>query len=238
MILITRPKDQSRNLKSNLEKKGHDIFQEGFYKIQYLKQQVSHDPNTYYIFSSVHSVISLKKNNQILKFRNSNILVIGLQVKKLLKEYGCKNFKIVTPDSTSMLKIISSTKYKKKNYTYFCSNIINDEFFNEVRKKKINIRKEVVYKTIGIDTLTKKLIESFQLNKIKGVIFYSQLSVKIYIKLLKKYKIFSNSKSINVYCLSERVAKPLRNKNFDKIYIAKNPNERSLISAIKKNHYY
>ena len=213
MILITRPKDQSRNLKSNLEKKGHDIFQEGFYKIQYLKQQVSHDPNTYYIFSSIHSVISLKKNNQILKFRNSNILVIGLQVKKLLKEL-------------------------KKNYTYFCSNIINDEFFNEVRKKKINIRKEVVYKTIGIDTLTKKLIESFQLNKIKGVIFYSQLSVKIYIKLLKKYKIFSNSKSINIYCLSERVAKPLRNKNFDKVYVAKNPNERSLISAIKKNQYY
>tara|TARA_B100000989_G_C19517730_1_gene462546 strand:+ start:265 stop:975 length:711 start_codon:yes stop_codon:yes gene_type:complete len=234
MILITRPKDLSTNLKFKLEKKGYNVFQESFYKHQYLKKQIYNNPNTYYIFPSIHSVKSLIKSNQISKFRNSNILAIGKQVKKILKESGCKNITATFQDSSAMLKVICSFKNKRKEYIYLCSNIINEAFFTEAYKKKINIKKKIVYKTIGIQTLTKKLIESFRLNKINGVVFYSQFSVKIYIKLLAKYKVIPNSKSIEIYCLSERVAEPLRYKNIDNIYISKKPNEQSLISTIKK----
>ncbi|MDC3111206.1 uroporphyrinogen-III synthase [Pelagibacteraceae bacterium] len=238
MILITRPKEQSINLKYNLEKKGYNVFQESFYKLQYLKKQISYDPNIYYIFPSIHAVKSLKKSNQILKFKNSNMLVIGEQVKKLLKASGCKNIIVITPDSSAMLKIMSSSKYNKKKYIYLCSNIINEDFFTKAYKKKINIQKKIVYKTVGVKNITKKLIESFELNKIKGVVFYSQFSVEIYIKLLAKYKVITNSKSIKAYCLSERIAKPLRYKNIDDIYVSKKPDERSLISTIKKRHFY
>ena len=237
MILITRPKNQSINLKSALEKKGYDVFQESFYKIQYLKKHISYDPNAYYIFPSIHSVQSLIKSNQISKFRNFNILAIGKQVKKKLKESGCKNFTASSQDSSSMLKIMCSPDNKRKEYIYLCSNIVNEEFFTEAYKKKINIKKKIVYKTIGMKTLTKKLIESFQHNKINGVVFYSQFSVKIYLKLLAKYKAILNSQTLEVYCLSERVAKPLIHKNIDNIHVSKKPNERSLISTIKKRHF-
>ena len=237
MILITRPKDQSINLKSQLEKKGYNVYQESFYKFQYLKKQISYDKNVYYIFPSIHSVQSLIKNNQISKFRNFNILAIGKKVKKKLRESGCKNFTASTHDSSSMVKIMSSSDNKRKEYIYLCSNIINEEFFIEAYKKKINIKKKIVYKTIGAKTLTKKLIESFQHNKISGIVFYSQFSVKIYLKLLAKYKIKHNSKSLEVYCLSERIAKPLRHKNIDNIHVCKKPNEQSLVSTIKKIHF-
>tara|TARA_Y200000002_G_C22630815_1_gene642403 strand:+ start:719 stop:1441 length:723 start_codon:yes stop_codon:yes gene_type:complete len=237
MILITRPKAQITNLESKLQAKGYSTFQESFYTLRYFKRNVSCDPNVNYIFSSIHSVKSLKKNRQINKFKNANIIVIGQKVKKVLEECGCKNFIAIVPDSLALFKIICSLDYSKRKYIYFCSNITNEDFFTKAYKNKINIKKKIVYKTIGIKKLTNELIKLFQLNKISAVIFYSQLSAKIYARLLSKYKILSNAKQIQIYCLSDRVAQPLRVKRLGKIHVAKKPNELSLIASIKKNHF-
>ena len=52
----------------------------------------------------------------------------------------------------------------------------------------------------------------------------------------KKYRIFPNAKTLHIYCISDRVAKPLRKKNFNYVYVAKKPNQKSLIATIKITH--
>ena len=54
---------------------------------------------------------------------------------------------------------------------------------------------------------------------------------------MHKYKILPNTRQLNVFCISERVAKPLRDKKFTNIYIAKKPMEQSIIAMIKKTHF-
>ena len=229
MILITRPKAQSKNLQLKLKSNDYDTFQESFYSFTYYRRKVACNANEYYIFPSINSVESLKKNRQISKFRNANILAIGLQVKKILIKSGCRNLIVTTPDSKSMLKIINSPKLKNKSFTYLSSNVVNEDFFTEAHKKKI------IYKTISIKSLSNKLIGYFKLKKVKGVVFYSQLSVKIFIHLINKYKILSNVKQLHIFCLSERVARPLKEYKFNRVYIAKQPNELSIVSLIKKS---
>ena len=137
MILITRPKAQSKNLRLKLKSNDYDTFQESFYSFTYYQRKVACNANEYYIFPSINSVESLKKNRQISKFRNANILAIGLQVKKILIKSGCKNPIVTTPDSKSMLKIINSPKLKNKSFTYLSSNVVNEDFFIEPNKKKL-----------------------------------------------------------------------------------------------------
>ena len=235
MILITRPKAQSKNLQLKLKSNDYDTFQEGFYSFKYYRRKVSCQIDEYYIFPSINSVESLKKNRQISKFRNANILAIGLQVKKILIKSGCRNLIVTTPDSKSMLKIINSPKLKNKSFTYLSSNVVNEDFFIEAHKKKLKIKKKIIYKTISIKSMSNKLIGYFKLKKVKGVVFYSQLSVKIFIHLINKYKILSNVKQLHIFCLSERVARPLKEYKFNRVYIAKQPNELSIVSLIKKS---
>ncbi len=237
MILITRPKAQSINLNSKLKSRGYNTFQESFYNIKYLKKKVSYEPYVYYIFASIHSVKSLKKNKQIFKFKDAKIIAVGKQVKKILKDFGCKNLIITAPDSSSLLEVICSPDYKKKCFTYFCSNFVNEDFFVDANKKKLKIKKSIVYKTQGTKTWTKKLINYFRINKITGVTLYSQLSVRIFLSLLTKYQILNVTKHIHIYCISERVAKPLKKSHFGNIHIAKHPNEQSLIGTVKKTHF-
>ena len=142
---------------------------------------------------------------------------------------------MTTPDSKSMLKIINTPKLKNKSFTYLSSNVFNEDFFNEAHKKKLKIKKKVIYKTISIKTLSNKLIKYFKLKKVKGVVFYSQLPVRVFISLINKYKILSNAKTLHIFCISERVARPLKEQKFNKVYVAKQPNELSIVSLIKKS---
>jgi len=235
MILITRPKAQSKNLRLKLKLNDYATIEESFYSFKYYRRKVSCHANEYYIFPSINSVESLKKNRQISKFRNANILAIGSQVKKILIKSGCKNLIVTTPDSKSMLKIINSPKLKNKSFTYLSSNIVNEDFFIEAHKKKLEIKKKIIYKTISIKTFSNKLIGYFKLKKVKGIVFYSQLSVKIFIHLINKYKIFSNVKQLHIFCISERVARSLKEQKFNRVYVAKQPNELSIVSLIKKS---
>ena len=235
MILITRPKAQSKNLRLNLKLNDYATIQESFYSFKYYRRKVSCHANEYYIFPSINSVESLKKSRQICKFRNANILAIGLQVKKILIKSGCKNLIVTTPDSKSMLKIINSPKLKNKSFTYLSSNVVNEDFFIEAHKKKLKIKKKVIYKTISIKSMSNKLIGYFKLKKVKGVVFYSQLSVKIFIHLINKYKILSNVKQLHIFCISERVARSLKEHKFNRVHVAKQPNELSIVSLIKKS---
>ena len=50
MILITRPKEQSKNLETILDLKGYETYLESLYQIKYLKTKISHNKNNYYIF--------------------------------------------------------------------------------------------------------------------------------------------------------------------------------------------
>ena len=201
----------------------------------YYKRKIFFDPNKYYIFPSINAVKSLAENKQIYKFRNANILVIGLQVKRTLEKAGCKKIIATAKDSSSMLKTIYLLNLKNKNFIYLCSNFINEEFLISAIKKKIKIKKKLVYKTIVINTFSRKLYKYLNLNKISGVVFYSHLSARVFLDIARKKNIEINKNNLNCYCISRRVANPLINMNFKKIYVAKYPNEESIIASIKKS---
>ena len=235
MILITRPKGQSKKLKLKLTTRGFKIFQESFYSFKYYKKKVSYKKTNYYIFPSIHAVNSLKKNKQITKFKDAKIFVIGQQVNKALVASGCKNIISIFHDGKTLLKTLQSYPKKDDKFIYFCSNIVNEDFFIKANKQKINIKKIRVYKTIAIKSFTKKLNDSFALNNITGITFYSKLAVDTFLALASKDKILKKAKKLPVYCISYRVAKPLIHKQFKSVHVAKQPNESDLIKSINSN---
>lgn len=238
MILITRPKEQSKNLKLKLSAKGYKIFQESFYSFKYYKKNVSCSKTNYYIFSSIHAVYSLKKNKQIYKFKDTKIFAIGLHVSKALADAGCKNIIVTSKDGITLLKNIKNFKVEKNRFIYFSSNIVNEDFFVEANKLKMNIKKIAVYKTIPIKKFTKKLSDSLLFGNISAVTFYSKFSVETFLKLTSRYKISKQIKWLPMYCISDRVAQPLVRKKYNQVYIAKQPSEKSLIACIKKAHFH
>ena len=237
MILITRPKEQAKDLRLTFASKGYKVFQESLYSIEYLKRKVFYNKDSYYIFPSIHSVKSLVKNKQIYKFINANIFAIGKKVKQELINSGCKKILATTIDSKTLVTTLSSHKFNKVKLVYLCSNVVNSDFFNDAKKYKLSVKKTTIYKTRPVKKFTKKLIYYLSANKILGITLYSKLSVETFLSLLTKYKILYKFKKTPMYCISERVAKLLRQKNFKYIYVASKPNQKSLVNTVKRSHF-
>ena len=237
MILITRPKEQSKNLKSILNSKGYKTCLESLYKIKYLKKKIYYDKDNYYIFPSIHSVKSLIKSKQIKNFRDANILVIGYKVKQALIRAGCKKIKLTLNDSDTLIRKIDTTKFKNQKFVYLCSNIINKDFLKKINNYQISFQTKIIYKTIPVSKFQKKIIKNLQLGNISGATFLSKLAADTFLNLSSRYSCLRYAKNINIYCISERVAAPFIQKSFMSVYIASKPNEDALIKSIKQRHF-
>tara|TARA_B110000444_G_scaffold227981_1_gene233469 strand:- start:3931 stop:4647 length:717 start_codon:yes stop_codon:yes gene_type:complete len=234
MILITRPKDQSKELIKELNSKGIKTIKESLYSIRYYNKKISYDKNLYYIFTSIHAVESLIKNKEIYKLKNAKILAIGQKVKDALKIAGCKKILVNSEDSNSLIKILNKSKYIKCSFIYFCSNVVNEDFFKKLKVNKIDINRQIIYQTIPRKCFTKSLINNLKSGKIKAATFYSYLAAQTFISLLSNYRMNLLIKDTQIFCLSKRIAVPFRKKKFAQIYVSPKPNQPSLIVLITK----
>ena len=237
MILITRPKEQSKNLETVLNLKGYKTYLESLYKIKYLKKKVFYNKNNHYIFPSIHSVQSLINSKQIKNFREANILAIGKKVKQKLINAGCKKIIATFNNSNALIDKIKKNKSTNCSFVYLCSNIINEDFLKQTDRYQVKLQKKIIYKTIPVLKFQKKIIKDLKLGNISGATFLSKLASDTFLSLLSRHNCLSASKNINIYCISQRVAAPFIQKRFSSVYISPKPNEDALIQSIKKRHF-
>jgi uroporphyrinogen-III synthase len=237
MILITRPKEQSKNLETVLNLKGYKTYLESLYKIKYLKKKVFYNKNNHYIFPSVHSVQSLINSKQIKKFQEANIIAIGNKVKQALINVGCTKIILTSIDSDTLVKKINKTNFRNYNFIYLCSNIVNTEFLKKTEKYQISIKIKIIYKTIPSIKFQNKLINNLKLGNISGATFLSKLAADTFLCILIRYNCLIIAKEMPIYCISKRVAASFKKANFKFVYIASMPNENALIKSIKKRHF-
>ena len=235
MILITRPKEQSKDLKLLLDARGYKTFLESLYKIKYYKNKITYNKNIYYIFPSINSVQSLINSKQINKFQEAKILAIGNKVKTALKKSGCKIFIKTAEDSSKLITFLKKSKFKDSKFIYLGGNITNNDFFEKLNKYNISFEKKVIYKTIPRSTLTNRLVKKIEFDEVKAVSFYSLLATETFLKLLAEQKIKLSRSRVKFFCISKRVAMPLRNNKFKLIYIADKPNQTAIIKSIQKH---
>ena len=235
MILITRPKEQSKDLKLLLDARGYKTFLESLYNIKYYKNKVTYNRDAYYIFPSINSVQSLINSKQINKFQEAKILVIGIKVKTALKKLGCKIFIKTVEDSSELITFLKKSKLKDSKFIYLGGNITNNDFFEKLNNNNINFEKKVIYKTIPRLRLTNRLVKKIEFYEVKAVLLYSLLATETFLKLLSEQKIKLSRSKVKFFCISKRVATPLRNNKFKLTYIADKPNQKAIIKSIQKN---
>lgn len=234
MILITRPKSQSQELTRELNSKGIKIIQESLYSIRYYNKKISYNKNLHYIFPSIHALQSLIKNKEIYKLRNAKILAIGQKVKDALKAAGCKKILVTSEDSNSLIKILNKSKYIKCSFIYFCSNVVNEDFFKKLKINKIDIYRQITYQTLPRKYFTNSLINNLKSGKINAATFYSYLAAQTFISLLSNNKMSLFIKDMKIFCLSERIATAFSDHKLTQIYVSPKPNQRELVLLINK----
>ena len=233
MILITRRKEDSVYLLSQLDKKKTPYLFNPLTNFSILKKNLKNS-NQIFIIASVKAVLFLKKNYQNF-FKDKKFIVIGNKTREQLKNFGCQNILLTANSSVELLKKIKQSKLQSLNLRYLTSNVYNKDFVKNLRKQNHQVRVTRVYETIPTRRLDKDLILKIKNEQIRSLVFYSQFSLSTFLKLCKREKIdLRKQRNISFYCLSERVARPAKKLNLQVFYPSV-PSDEKLIKMINKN---
>jgi len=243
MILITRPNIEAKQFADKLQKKKFVSIIDSVLKFEPQKKNIYLSQNKIFIVTSSQCVKSLNKYRKsyfhILK--EGSFYVVGRQVYKNLKSIGVKKVKLVFNDTQELLRKLKTLEKKQVSarYEYLCGSQINDDFIEQCKIKKINIKKNILYKTIPANKLKSKTVKGIQKGEIKILTFFSIFTAKTFFKLIRKHKLikYIDHDDIYIMCLSKRISNyVLLNEGFiskKRLKWSPKPTQNALIMCIK-----
>ena len=236
MILITRPIDDAIELQKELKKKKIQSLVDPLTSYQFKNRKIKFNNDHIYICGSQRCVESLVR---FKKINNIRIIVVGKKVEKLLRKNNFKNILYVAKDTGQLIKWMRRKSNQLNFYIYLSSNIVNDDFVSDLKKYKISFRRKIIYQTILKKKFNKYTIKNLKQNEITSVVFYSTTSVKIYFKMLKKYKISYTSLNQIYFVLSSRISESCKKYKLKPsvIKISPRPDQSSMISLLEDNKH-
>ena len=233
MILITRPRKNSLEFQKRLEKLKINSEIQELSKFKIFKKKVSLF-NCVILITSPRSLDYLVKTKTIESCSKNEFIVIGKKTTQRLKQYGCQKILISAKDSTDLINKSKSIINERSDVQFLCSNVYNKELVRSLKKMKCKITLVRVYETIKVKKLKKSIIANLKNDKFSAIVFFSKLSLMVFLELCKLEKVSKSClKKIHYICVSQRVGEFAKNLGYNVTY-SLNPSEQSMLGLIKK----
>ena len=243
MILIIRPKIDSKLIFEEMRKNKFNFHHENFSSYTYNKINFNFDESHYFLISSVQAARSIKKNlvfaDKLIK--QGKIFVIGKKVESELKTIRFKKILKTFSSSQQFIKYIEK-KYKRKiQLNHLTGSIKNDDISLLAKNNKIKL---VLFETYSIkfkNKITRTLKTLLKKNNIKIMMHYSLKASEVFLKSLSKTERLFLQDSVIHLCMSSRIKAGLKSKGIYErhIYVSKKPNHDKLMlllnNVIKEN---
>ena len=237
MILITRPLNEAKLLAKELKTFSLPTIIEPLTSFEYYKKRITFHEKIFFIVSSLQSVHVLQiyqKNYQNI-IAQGKFLVVGMKVAAELRSLGVNKIIKQFNSSDSLFNYLLR---KKKSFEfkieYLCGSIVNDDFIIGLKRSRIKHKKVVLYKTIAVKKLSVRCSTSLKNNQITIVLIYSAYTAKVFMKLLRQYKLLSVLKNTYVLCLSKRIAYTFKDTvPQKKLLWSRSSNQKSLLDSLK-----
>lgn len=237
MILITRPKQDAIEFASDIQKLDLEFHTDSLTYIKYKKPKLSLDETRVILISSMNAVRSLlhlntEQKKQLSRF---NFIIIGQRAADALITIGIKKILFVCQDSEQLIQKLKKNKTRHK-INYFCSNIINEDFVDQLRKKNVDLLLTNTYSILKKKKLLTKTCKLISQKKIKIVTFFSSHNANLFFMLLKESKIEqSYMNQTHFLCLSPNIGKVVKMQKYHNVFWPKKPTKRALLSLLKKS---
>tara|TARA_B100001063_G_C16750006_1_gene549743 strand:+ start:290 stop:1003 length:714 start_codon:yes stop_codon:yes gene_type:complete len=205
MILITRPVDSAKKLKSCFKEYGVESFIEPLTSIKINSKQLKFNVNHIHIVASQRSVEFLKHQNDFKdKIKKLNFVVIGAATASRLSVTGVENILYVAQDSEELINYLKRQRLKK-HFRYLCGTNRNRSFINFLKGTSNQFEIIEVYKVQSYKTLSSQLITKLRSKKIRVILIFSMFNAKLFIHLISSH-ISIDHKKYKYVCMSKKIA--------------------------------
>ncbi|OFW86696.1 MAG: hypothetical protein A2794_04725 [Alphaproteobacteria bacterium RIFCSPHIGHO2_01_FULL_40_8] len=205
-VLITRPKEQAKELTQIFENVGFKAFIEPLFSVKKLPVKKISMPVSAAIITSINACFALKEAG--LK-HDIKIFTVGKKTAQKLCEEGFKNV-IISPQNSAQ-SLQNLVLEEKGDVLYFHGSVIS---FNFKNVKKIH-----AYETHEIENFSTEFLAFVQENFFDEILIFSQNSATIFFKLAQRHNLLEYFPRAQILCISDNVADYMKRLGFTKVKI-------------------
>lgn len=216
-ILITRPKEQGKEIADLLEWQGFATFIEPLFSVEktLLKQK----------FSKQISAIIITSANACENIINSDfpknikIFAVGKKTAQKLIEAGFENIVFPKTNSAIALKNLIAKTHKDKTglILYFHGSIMSLDFAKALEKYDLKVQNICAYETHEMKNFSAEFLKFAKKNPCNQVLIFSQNSAKIFFNLAKKHNLLEYFSHSQILCLSDKILRSVKKFGFKKV---------------------
>ena len=229
-ILITRHALAAEKLEKTLRADGFDVQCEPLLEIKFDVKPVSVDDVQALIVTSPSGAGALARGT---KNRTLPTFAVGNATAAALNNEGFEDIRTAAGDVAALAEFIAADLSPEDGpLVLITGEHVAGNLAGTLTAKGFSVRREICYRADTPDDFSGAAKKSLREHKIDVVLFFSPRTASTFASLMAKAGLTDYIGLLSAACLSEEVAKPIRILGWQKIVIAKTPDQPALLQTL------
>lgn len=246
-LLITRTEPEASNLSDLLQKKGHTTYVEPLLRVNYHQVTAPKDPFQALVVTSSHALYGLQKNWKTWQncqdgpnLSGLPLFTVGETTAKLAKtlQHKCNFNPIYQGSGTAeglIDTILSHARAGHDPVLHLAGAELAYDMAADLSSHDITLKKLVIYETNPLKKLSLNIKNIIKNKDLDAILLMSPKTARIWARLVKHDALYSYIEDVKIFCLSQKVAKPLSDLGKLPVKIASAPSRDAFIELIDAN---
>jgi len=224
-LITTRPIEDALNDCRILNKRGVNAIASPSMKIK--KENPHINFNFDGIFLTSRHAAHIVKN---LKDKNIPIFCVGSSTAKIARSFGATNLIVGNSDALHLISLIKGVLKNGSNILWPTNNQKNDLIEKKFKQYNFSLLRETFYRVSSLNTIDGDSLNLIKKNKVSVILFFSLISAKMWIELIKKSNLTKSIYKINYVVINNSIFNYLKKLKLDNVYISRRKRRASVLS--------
>ena len=237
-VLVTRPEPDNVTTAEALRRRGFDVLLAPLLRLQPL--QIRYDENLAFggaIFSSANALRAISGHALIELLRELPVFAVGERTAQAARASGFTSVVTADGDVPALRKLIIATVGKaarRKPLLYLCGADVSGDIVAALEQSAITVHASTVYRMLAVEHLPANVGAAFAAQGVEAVLHYSSRSAQSFVAAVRAEALEIAGLATLQICISEAVARVLREAGATRVVPAEKPQEDAMIDALER----
>jgi uroporphyrinogen-III synthase len=237
-ILVTRPEPDSAATADALRQRGFDVLRAPI--LQFEALPIRYDDTTSYsgvIVTSANALRAIRSHPLSGQLIALPVYAVGKRTADAAKKIGFANVLSADGDVTALRKLVTDAIPKRERKTpllYLSGSDISSDIVAALASDGIAVTTLTVYRMIPVADLAFGVREAFAAQTIDAILHYSPRSAAAFVAAIRGAGLEIAALALPQVCISEAVARVLREAGATRLVVAEKPQETAVIDALER----
>ena len=232
-VLVNRSEPAASQTAKQLRQLGHQPVVIPLFDLIDLQTEMPVSEFDGIVFTSRNAVEVLKRRQWTPKDPGIFTFCVGQKTAAAAETLGLSNVRFATGGGRALAELISQTMPSGRKLLYPSTPDRTFDMDKALRPSRIDVETTEIYQTRFRKKAEKELKDEFRKTQIDAVLVFSERSGRHLSELLSSTNLCETLKNTLLIGISETAVSSLRHLNWQKIHIADQPNEASLLDKLK-----